>query len=187
MSLATMPRRAYLLVLVAVIACGPAGRVPRRAESSLPAYGGEPAELFDDGIDPAAVGLELGGSKIPPSRDEVFRERAQTADGILRARVKTVGGTAEGPDAAFTLTLEPVERLGGKRAPTVELTFRFERTSRAFGLIRSKGDALAGKTFVVFVREFAGDPAPVWHAHLAADTKEVEAAVKEAAALRELR
>ena len=175
-----------LLGLGVLAACGPGAPVVHApGETALPFYDSEQAELFDDAIEPAAAGMGLGGTHPPLADDRAFREREHAADGVMRARLTTLTGNAEGPEAAFQITLEPIERLSGKRAPTAPLTFRMDRTSRAFGILRAKGDALAGKTFVMFARQFAGVPA-VWHAHLAPDSKEVETAVKDAAALREL-
>ena len=65
---------------------------------------------------------------------------------------------------------------------------RFDKTSPSAGIVRSLDARLGGKTFVVFVKEFKGpDGEPRFYAHFAADTKDVVAAVKDAALLSEFK
>src|SRR5687768_13711295 len=58
-------------------------------------YAGRPADLFNDTIEPAGVGLDFDRSYSPRS-DRMLRERAQLGDAILRVRVSTVTAKVDG-------------------------------------------------------------------------------------------
>lgn len=174
-----------LLVVVATVSCGgPDANSPSRP---LPAYEGHQAELFDDAIDPRAVGLNLDDTKTPQT-DAAVRERTQVGDAVVRARVQTVTQKRNGDDVEYQLGFQLVEKLAGEHAPPDVFVVRFDKASPSAGIVRSLDARLGGKTFVVFVKEFKdvnGDPR--FYAHVAADTKDVVAAVKDAAALSEFK
>src|SRR5688572_22194440 len=86
----------FLLVPVLVAAsalaaqgCGP-GQDAQSATAveGLPVWLGREREVFDDGIDPAAVGLSMEGPS--PRNDPFLKERALTADVVARVKVTTV-------------------------------------------------------------------------------------------------
>jgi hypothetical protein len=163
------------------LACGgPDANSPNRP---LPPWEGHESELFDDGIDPRAVGLNLDDTRTPQSDDRV-RERTQTGDAVVRARVDTVTEKRSGEGSEYWLGLRVVEKLAGEHAPPDEFVVRFDKGSPSTGIVRSLDSRLGGKTFVVFVKEFKGpDNEPRFYAHLSADSKDVVAAVKDAMAL----
>ncbi len=68
---------------------------------------------------------------------------------------------------------------------TFELSIK--PTSGAFGIARSFDARLRGQTFVGFIKRYGADDGEVQvHWHLAPDTAEVVAAIKEAVALQEV-
>lgn len=168
--------------------CGPA----RPAEDSgeprerLPAWDEHAREVFDDNIDPAAVGLTLEGPS--PRSDRYLRERAQTAEVVARVRVSTVTVDSIGDESTYHLGIQiGYPPLATPKVPdrTFELIIR--PRSRAAGIARAFDSRLRGLTFIGFVRRFDGEGGePEIHWHLSPDTAEIAAAVQEAVALGEL-
>jgi hypothetical protein len=177
--------RTFWPILLLVAACGgPDANSPSRP---LPTYVGHPAELFDDAIDPRAVGLNLDEARTPQS-DAAVRERTQTGDAVVRAKVQTITQKHDGDAVEYQLGLVVLEKLGGEHAPPDEFVIRFDKTSPSAGIVRSLDARLGGKTFVVFVKEFKdSNNEPRLYAHFASDTKDVIAAVKDAMALSEFK
>jgi hypothetical protein len=177
-----------MAVLVGLLlgACGGTkdADAPSRA---LSPYSGRQADLFDDTIEPAAVGLDFDKG-YSPRVDKTLRERAQTGDAVVRVRVSTVTTKKDGPDATYQLGLHTVEKLTGKNTPPADFTVPINKSSEAHGIMKNFESRLVGYAFVAFVREFAlpsGDRE--LHFHLAPDTKEVKAAVGDAMLLGELK
>ena len=167
------------------LACG--GEGANSPGRPLPPWEGHQTELFDDAIDPRAVGLNLDDTRTPQT-DTVVRERTQVGDAVVRARVDTVTQKRNGEDVEYQLGLRVLETLTGAHPPPDEFVVRFDKASPSAGIMRSLDARLGGKSFVVFVREFKGpDGEPRYYVHIAADTKDVVAAVKDAAALSEFK
>ena len=172
---------------MAIQGCGP-NQDAQSATSveGLPPWLGHDQELFDDGIDPAAVGLSMDGTS--PRSDPLLKERALSADVVARVKVTTVTVDSVGDDSMVHLGI-----LVGDpplRTPTIP-DQRFELlirpSGRAFGIARAFDARLQGLIFVGFLKRFAGpDGEPEIHWHLSADTPEMVAAVKDAVALAEL-
>jgi len=166
-------------------ACEPSQPAGGPASGAL-AWEGHAQEVFDDNIDPAAVGLSLDGPS--PRSDRHLRERAQTADVVARVRVQTVTVDSVGDQKTYHLgvqvgvpTLVPA-KLSDR---TFELSIKPQ--SPGFGIARSFDSRLRGQTFVGFIKRYGtGDGETVVHWHLAPDTAEVVAAIKEAVMLREI-
>jgi hypothetical protein len=162
---------------------------PDAADPSRPVatYGGRQADLFDDSIDPAAVGLDFDKG-YAPKLDKTLRERAQVGDAVLRVRVATVTAKTDGPDKIYQLGMHTVEKIAGKNPPPTDFTLQIDKTSEAHGILKNFESRLVGYAFVAFVREFShpgGDRAR--HFHLAPDTKEVKMAVSDALVLGEFK
>jgi hypothetical protein len=174
-----------IAVLIAASCGGPDASSPSRP---LPAYEGHQAELFDDAIDPRAVGLNLDEARTPQS-DAAVRERTQVGDAVVRAKVQTITQKHDGDqDVEYQLGLVVLEKLGGEHPPPDEFVVRFDKTSPSAGIVRSLDARLGNKTFVVFVRQFKdSNGEPRFYAHFSADTKDVIAAVKDAMALSEFK
>jgi hypothetical protein len=155
-------------------------------------------ELFDDVIEPAAVGYQGAIHGASPRVDAMLRERTQTGDAVIRARVVTVTSGPESHGDGWRIGLQPLETLAGKRPPDGEFTFVVEGTAPAAGIVRTLEARLIGATFVVFLRAFghvdvgAADPASDHHSaelhfHFAKDDRDELGAVREASLLGEVR
>ena len=141
--------------------------------------------VFDDNIDPAAVGYTMDA---PSARaDRYLRERAQTAELVARLRVQTVTIDTVGDENTYHLgvqvgspTLAPNPKIAER---TLELTFK--PNSPAFGIAKALDQRMQGVTFIGFVSRFASpDGSEVeLHWHMCPDTQDVADAVKEAEAL----
>jgi hypothetical protein len=182
--------RTAALLLALASPCGLLpGCAPNPAEPSgaqLPPLTPEDAQIFDDAIDPHAVGLELEYGN--PRTDPKVRARARACDIILRARVQTVTGEASGGVRSYHLTFRSVERLGGKRPVGDEFTVHVDGTSPSLGIVRSMEGQLVGKSFVLFLKAFGQpDGERDLRFHASADEPDVIAAVKNAVLLDELR
>ena len=176
-----------LLSLVSVAGCGdatPGAKAPEGA--NLPRWEGHARELFDDNIDPASVGLSMEGSS--PRSDPFLRERAQTADVTARVRIQTVTVDSVGEQKTYHLGVQvgfPTLAIPKVQDKSFELSIK--STSSAFGIAKAFDARLRGSTFIGFVGRFQGEDGEVEvHFHLAPDTADVAAAVKEAVALQEL-
>ena len=167
---------------------GPSGGPVAATQRPLASYSGHFAELFDDAIEPRAVGLGLDlDASSTPKGDRYFRQRAQEADVIVRARVSTVTGKQDGPDTSYHVGFKVVEVIGGTHPLGDELVVRMDRSSPGIGVVRSFEGRLVGRTMVVVARAFVRpDGDQEIHVHVAPDTKEVVAAVREAVILNEV-
>lgn len=154
---------------------------------AVSAYSGHQADLFDDTIEPAAVGLDFDKG-YTPRLDRTLRERAQVGDAVVRVRVSTITAKTDGPDASYQLGLHTVEKLAGDHAPPSDFTIRINKTSDSYGIMKNFESRLVGYAFVAFVREFShpGGEREI-HFHLAPDTKDVKAAVGDAMLMNELK
>lgn len=176
---------ALALGLVALGGCGGPGSGSR--SRPLPSYAGHAIELYDDAIEPAAVGLDYQKG-YNPKGDPKLRERTQVSDAVVRVRVSTVTSKKDGPESTFQLGLQSVEVLTGSHPPPHEFTVQVDRSSEAHGILRNFESRLVGYAFVAFVREFVRpDGDSELHFHLAPDTKEVKTAISDALALQELK
>ncbi|WP_437637096.1 cobalamin ABC transporter substrate-binding protein [Sorangium sp. So ce854] len=185
------PLRLALAVLAAVGPVGCVTDLERPAMSAdsidgLPTWEGHAPEVFDDNIEPAAVGFSLDGPS--PRSDRFLRERAQTADVVARVRVSTVTVDTVGEQSTYHLAVQVIDApLATPRVPDRAFELHIRPTSRAFGIAKAVDARLRGLTFIAFIRRFAGEAGePEFHWHLSPDTAEVTAAVKEAVVLGEL-
>jgi hypothetical protein len=167
--------------IAAVLSCGAGGITPRPA-ASLPMYDAHAAQLFDDTIEPRAMGYELDRTP-PPMNDALLRERAQVGDAVVRARVTTITSKEEDKGRSWQIGFHTVERLGGSGPLPIDFVAQIDSNGASAGIMRSFGGRLIGTTFVVFAREFArpdglGDTD--LHVHLVQDDKADVAAVHSA-------
>jgi hypothetical protein len=187
--------RTILLFLGVALALGAAGCDPAqpanaagegRAAAGMPKWEARARAMFDDNIDPAAVGLSMEGPS--PRSDPYLRERAQTADVVARVRVQTVTVDSVGDQSTYHLGIQVgVPTLTQAKVPDRTFELSIKPQSGAFGIAKAFDNRLRGQTFVAFLRRFANDDGDVeLHWHLSADTAEVVSAVKEAVVLREI-
>jgi hypothetical protein len=181
------PSVGALLVFV-LAACGSSGGQGSTAPTRpLPSWSGRAADLFDDVIEPAAVGMDYQKSYIPKA-DPQLRERAQVSDAVLRVKVATVTAKKDGPESTYQLGLHTVEKLNAKNDPGPDFTVAITKASESHGIMKSFENRLVGYNFVAFVREFVRpDGDREVHFHLAPDTKDVKLAVGDALLLGELK
>lgn len=184
-----LPQRALAAALVAALAataCS-SSRDPNAPTRPLPSWSGHAVEVFDDTIEPAAVGLDYDRGYAPRA-DPLLRERAQLADAVVRVRVKTVTVKADGPDAVYQLGLRSVEKLGGSHPPPEDFDVVITKASESYGIMKSLESRLVGQAFIAFVREFVrSDGDREFHFHIAPDSPAVKLAVSDAIALDELK
>lgn len=155
------------------------------AALGLAAWDDHARAVFDDNIDPAAVGYTMDA---PSARaDRYLRERAQTADLVARLRVQTVTIDTVGDDSTYHLGVQVGQPPLGPRPKiedrTIELVIK--PTSPAFGIAKALDQRMQGVTFIGFVSRFASaDGTEIeLHWHMSPDTQDVADAVKEAEAL----
>jgi hypothetical protein len=169
----------------ATTACEPPQLVHDPSAGALPKWEGHAREVFDDNIDPAAVGLTMEGPS--PRNDAHLRERAQMADVVARVRVQTVTVDSVGDQKTYHLGLQVgIPTLTEAKVPDRNFELSIKPASGAFGIARSFDARLRGQTFVGFIKRYSDEGDVALHWHLAPDTAEVAAAVKEAVVLREI-
>jgi hypothetical protein len=174
-------------LLVLLPGCGEATpEVKAPAGANLPRWEGHARELFDDNIDPAAVGLSMEGPS--PRSDPFLRERSQTAAVTARVRIQTVTVDSNGEQKTYHLGIEVgVPPLTAAKVPDKSFELSIKPSSLAFGIAKAFDARLRGSTFIGFIGRFQGEDGEIEvHFHLAPDTAEVASAVKEAVALQEL-
>jgi hypothetical protein len=173
--------RAGLLTLLAALPWpvgGCAGSVPG-ANRPLPSYVGHAVELFDDAIEPGAVGLDAE-VHTDPRGDATVRERAQLSDAVLRVRTTTLTAKQDGAETFYQLSLRTLENLGGPFPPGDAFSVTLGPKSRSIGIVKNLEDAIVGKSFIAFVSAFVlPDGDRELHFHLSPDTKPEAAAVRE--------
>ena len=179
---------AVLAAGAGVSACGEAGpEIRSPALMGLVPWGEHGRLVFDDNIDPAAVGYTMD---TPSARSDRFlRERAQTAELVARMRVQTVTIDTIGDDSTFHLGVQIGAPLLAPN-PKIEdrtLELLIKPASPAFGIAKALDQRMQGVTFIGFVHRFASaDGSEIeLHWHMSPDTADVASAVKEAVALAE--
>jgi hypothetical protein len=180
---------AAILPALAAGALGSGGCTPATGPGAknrpLPAYAGRAADLFDDSIDPAGVGMDFDKGYTAKA-DPLLRERAQVSDAVIRVKVATVTGKKDGPESTYQLELHTVEKMTGANPPPPDFTVTVNKASEAHGIVKNMEARLVGYPFVAFVREFVRpDGDHEVHFHLSPDTKEVKSAVGDAVILGE--
>src|SRR5262245_44162475 len=111
---------------------------------SLPPYTGHAVQLFDDTIEPAAVGLDLDRS-FQPRSDATLRERAQVSDAVLRVRIDTVTVREEGSKKSYELRLKSLEQVTGAHPPEPIFPVKIGEESQSIGIMNHFGAQLVGK------------------------------------------
>ena len=165
---------------------------PVAPERPLPPYAGDSIEVFDDQIDPAAVGLTLDPS-APPSTDLELRQRVQTSDATVKGRVRTVTEKHEDRGTSYVLGLGRVQVFGGAFPPPETFQVHVGTQGASHGVVNSFESRLVGRTFIATVRQFAhgastsaGDEHDL-HFHFYTDDRATADAVQSAFALQSFR
>ena len=187
-ALARLGRAASVALLTMALAgcdAPPATVDPPRA---LPSYDARAAELFDDAVEPAAVGYTLDST--PPSKNVYLRARTVTADSVVRARVVTLTTSPEG-DGAWHMGLRTLETVAGHHAPE-SFTLVLAADGPSSGVMRGAEGRVTGMTLLAFLRDFKAPPSVTdspaqLHFHIGPDSQDERSAVREAALLGEVR
>jgi hypothetical protein len=183
-----VPARVFAVVVVLLSAgCGPGpAQGPRPVDpTALAPCTGRAAELFDDKVDGTAVGL--ADVNVPPRNDPVLQERVNQAEAVARMRVSTVTVDAVGGQPLYHVSLVLVASLVNRGFSENRIELSVGPNSPSFGIVKWLDTRLIGRTFIGFVRRFAGAEEPVIRFHLSADSPEVLAAIREATALGDLK
>jgi hypothetical protein len=175
------------LLAISIAGFGCAGQVGPAAGASgagLPKWDTHDREVFDDALDPAAVGLQMEGPS--PRSDRFLRERSQLAEVVGYMRVSTVTVDTIGDGAKRVHVGVEVAQPTLAKPRIEEKSFELSLGSGSSVLPAGFESRLRGRTFIGFVRRYATDEGEsVVHWHLSANSPEVAAAVKEAVALQE--
>lgn len=174
------------LSALAASGCEPSQPGKSAAASNLPKWEARSRMIFDDNIDPAAVGLSMDGPS--PRSDAFLRERAQTADVVARVRVQTVTVDSVGDQKTYHLGIQVgVPTLVPAKVDDRTFELSIKPSSGAFGIAKAFDARLRGQTFIGFIKRFQSEDGDLEvHWHLSPDTAEVVTAIKEAVALREM-
>lgn len=180
------------LVLSGCAADEPEVQAPKRGP--LPKWQGQLRDLYPNEIDPSALGFGVAETNVKgaPTKwhnDRVLWARSTSADIVGRVRIQTVTvDTRKGTDtyrlgvqfATPTLSTPTFDDYA-----TVELTV--SPSDSAYGMVKALDTRMQGKTFVAFVKRFAGpDDEIEVHFYLSPDSSEVAKAVQEAVAVEEV-
>ncbi|MGH7439652.1 MAG: hypothetical protein ACRENE_28510 [Polyangiaceae bacterium] len=182
-------RAAGLVTVMVVLGCGGGDAAARGpAGPPPPPYGERDAVLFDDGVEPGALGFGIAG--ITDKDERLVNDRVAASDGVVRARVVTVTSKTEDSGTGLFISFRTIETLAGHGAPRGDfVVFESSKASGA-GLLMAAASRLVGLTFIAYVRRFAGAPrdgaeAPdeseregVLHFHLAKDGKDEQDRVR---------
>ena len=168
------------LLACGLLACG--GEPFAVQPTSMRSWEGRFESLFDNGIEPAAVGLSLDGST--PEEHPPLASRVPDAEIVAILRVQTLSSDSFGLQTRHTLTMQ-VE--GQPLTPTRTTQRRFElkvlRGMPGFGIVERLGTELRGRKFIGFLRRFPGNEGPQWRWHLTAATRAVADVIRTAASV----
>jgi hypothetical protein len=187
-----VPATGSAIALTLLFGCGAAAPQARGVDPDTPSYSGREAELFDDRIEPGALGSQLGilddSAAVTARADNLLRERTQVGDAVVHARVTTVTSQAEEKGVSWQIGLVTIERLAGRRSLDNEFILRVASTSPAAGVLRANEAHLIGTTVLAFVHSFRnpGEDTAL-HFHIARDDRAELDAVRAAAPLDPIR
>lgn len=143
-------------------------------------YDAHGARLFDDVIEPNAIGLIVSS----PSRANrgLLHERTQLAHAVARVRVQTLTADLINGVPTYHLVLAAVgQPLARAALPEGRAEVDIGPTDPGFGIVKSFETQLVGRSFVGFFRWFSAGDEPRLRFHLSADDPGVVDAVLEAA------
>lgn len=174
-------------VTAAASACGNGTEARSPQDLGLGPWDDHARYVFDDNIEPAAVGFTMDS---PPARaDRFLRERAQTAELVTRLQVRTVTIDTIGDESTYHLGVQvlPPVLVPDPKIKDTKLELVIRPTSPAHGIAKALDQRMQNVTFIGFVHRYASldGTETELHWHLSPDTPEVAEAVKEAVALAE--
>jgi hypothetical protein len=143
------------------------------------------AEAFPDHIDRGS--LDTGSAPIV-SLDPMLRSRTQGADFIFRARV-TAYRAERGLDGVnYHLSVVPVGPPVSGNAPDAGSFDLVVRSSNPFSaVVAGAGNNLVNRTFLAYLKRFAGDRGPELHWYMSGESAELVASIRKTHLLMEVR
>lgn len=171
--------KALFFLAIAVVATSACGGTKARP---LSPFVGAEAQLFDDALEPGAVGLDLEQPKSP-IRDVAFRDRVKASDAVVRVRIATVTEKNDGVGrSVYELNVRIMETIWGAYPPKQEsVSLLVTSTGGAYGVVKALEGRLIGKDMLVFLKRFSvPDGEGEYHFHATADSELVRKAVREA-------
>jgi len=164
------------LPMLGSLACSAAP--PPSAEAPPPFLTDSMSKLFDNSIEPSAVGL---GVPMRADARNLLLQRAQNAEFILHARIATVSTEGTGETARYIITLRASGApLNGVKPPADTFTISVAATDPSYALARSRDLQLVGTDVVAIMRRFTTQEGPVLRWYLAPNTEQVADIVKQA-------
>lgn len=163
-----------------VCGCEPASS-PVTVQAPRDAWVGPYQGLFDDAIDPVAVGLLQSGES--PAESPLLADRTKLAELVARMRLQTLSRDTRAGRSSYALTFEVGEPPFRAQIADRRIELYVAPNTMAFELVSSVENTLRGRTFTGFVRRFATAGGSELHWHLTADTVEVHQAVAAALAV----
>jgi hypothetical protein len=172
---------------VSMASCGGPSQAVQGPQNpqDFPFYSNSAAQLFDDRIDPKAVGLADVGND--PRLDPVLRARTQNAEVVGRTRISTINIDSVGGKPVYRLRFKLLDSpVIARGFDNEQLEVAVADDSPAFGIVKWLDTKLVDYAFIGFFRRFSGNYEPQVRFHLSADDPQVMAAVRDASALREV-
>lgn len=172
---------AAIALTTVTASCAPAA--PALRAHALPAYAGREAALFDDGIEPQAVGYNLEPG-VAPREDSLLRERTRLGDRVVRAQVVSITSTRNESGRTWQIGLHTLEKLAGEGGADPEFTLRMNGSAPGASVMRIFDGRMIGIPLMAFIREFeptGGAGRSELHFHLASQDKDEVDAVRVAA------
>ncbi len=166
------------LLVCCMLACG--GQQLAVQPTSMRPWEGRFKSLFDNGIEPAAVGLSLDGST--PEEHPLLASRVPDAEIVAILSIQTLSSDSFGVQTRYTLTMQ-VDGQPLIPAHTSQRRFELQvlRGMPGFGIVERLGTELRGRKFIGFLRRFPGNEGPQWRWHLTAATRAVAEVIRTAA------
>jgi hypothetical protein len=183
---ALSPLCAVCLVAATVgVGCGPRQRGTQIDLSKLPPYTGTAQSLFNDNIEPAALGVSL--EKPSYKGDATFRQRVQSADVVARVKVTTVTIGKSEEKTTYHLQLELEDQPFSRQQPGQdELEVSIPEGSYSYSVMNLVKARARGRQMIGMWKRFREGEEQAIHWYFVPEDPDSTAAVKEALALQEL-
>lgn len=172
------------LLTVGSAGCGPARSANEIQIDKLPEYTGAAAKLFNDSIEPSALGLSL--EKVTFKNDAHFRERVQQADVVSEVEITTVTVGKTDEKSVYFLQFEPQQGYTKLGLASDMLELRVADGEGAYPLINMIQARARGRKLIGMWKRFREGNAATLHWYFAPDNEDTVSATKEALTLREL-
>lgn len=172
---------------VPALGCGASGPEAQSAKKlNLPKWDGVLRDLFSNEVEPAAMGL--GAPKVASRTDRTLWARATASDVVGRARIQTVTVDRRAGVETYRLGIQfATPTLASPRTDDTTFELTITPSDPAYGMVKALDTRVQGKTFVAFVKRFAGaDDEIEVHFYLSPDSADVAKVIQEAVAVQEV-